>query len=141
MYEINDHNDKIISLFFNRRLNMFATSSYDGYICIYILPNKLISMIKNERNSYYNQVFLSANPFPSIISFDKNVNKLTSYSINGLFIKSIILDPNIIDYNITPLFNVYGGNFRDRIIVSSKGYCQIFNVPFLTINKSENMFD
>ena len=51
--ELNDHNDKIKDFFYNYRLNMFATTSYDGFICIYFLPNKLISMIKCKNNSYY----------------------------------------------------------------------------------------
>ena len=87
-YELFDHNDKIIDLFYNKRLNMFATCSLDGYICIYILPNKLFSMIKHPK-TYYDKVFLSANPFPSIIAIDKKENKITSFSLSGIIINSL----------------------------------------------------
>ena len=130
--EIMDHNNKIIDLFYNRRLNMFATISYDGFICIYILPNKLISMIKNPNNSYYDHILLSSNPFPSIIAFNKKDYSLTSYSINGIMIKTIKIDiNNNSEMTIEPIFNIYGGTFKDRINICSEGYFKIFNVPFL----------
>ena len=134
--EINDHNDKLIDFFYNRRLNMFATSSYDGFICVYIIPNKLISMIKNPNNSYFSKIFLSSNPFPSIIAFDQNEKILFSYSLSGLLIKKIILLETFSEFSIFPLFNVYGGTFKDRIIIYSKeGHFEIMNVPFFNINK------
>ena len=46
--EIVDHNKKIIDVFFNQRLNIFATTSYDGHICIYFLPCKLVSIIRKK---------------------------------------------------------------------------------------------
>ena len=92
--EIIDHNNEIIDLFYNRRLNMFSTISYDGFICIYILPHKLFYMIKCPNNSYYDKILLSSNPFPSIIAINKKENSLTSYSINGLMIKTLIIDNN-----------------------------------------------
>ena len=136
LYEINDYNDILIDFFYNRRLNMFATSTYDGFICLYIIPNKLITMIKNPYNSYFSKIFLSANPFPSIIAFDKNEKILISYSLSGLFIKKIKLLENISDFQIFPLFNVYGGTFKDRIFIfSQKGHFSILNVPFFNNEK------
>ena len=71
---------------------------------------------------------MSANPFPSIISFEKKENRFTSYSLSGILIKTIKFDSNILDPKITPLFNIYGGTFKDRIIVSYKNYCQIYSI-------------
>ena len=133
--EIIDHNNEIIDLFYNRRLNMFSTISYDGFICSYILPNKLISMIKCPNNSYYDQILLSANPFPSIIAINKKENSLTSYSINGIMIKTLIIENNNLEMKVEPIFNIYGGTFKDRINIHSKGYFKIFNVPFFEESK------
>ena len=117
IYEINDHTEKIEDYFYNKRLNMFATTSSDGFICVYILPNKLISMIKNPNNSLYNQIFLSANPFPSIIAWEHKKKFLTSYSLSGIKIKETFLDIKD-NYKIIPYFNVYGGTFKDRILIT-----------------------
>ena len=132
--EVIDHNAQIIDNHFNPRLNMYATTSIDGYICIYIVPNKLVSMIKHP-NTYYEQILLSANPFPTIIAFDKKEKKLISYSISGIKIKSIIITaegPKIgTNFKIKPLFNEYGGNSQDRIILySNSGFNTVVNVPF-----------
>ena len=133
--EIADHNNKIIDYFYNRRLNMFATASYDGFICVYILPNKLISMIKHPDNSYFDQVMISSNPFPSIIAFDKKKNNLISYSLSGIIIKNIILkNDEKKDIKIEPIFNIYGGTFKDRInICYNKGNIHILSVPFFDV--------
>ena len=53
---------------------MFATTSLDGFACIYILPDKLISSIKHPNNLYFDKIFLSSNPFSTIIAYEKNNN-------------------------------------------------------------------
>jgi hypothetical protein len=133
--EIIDHSNIIIDYFYNRRLNMFATTSYDGFICVYILPNKLISMIKHPDNSYFDQIMLSSNPFPSVIAFDNKKNNLISYSLSGIIIKSIILkNDEKKDIKIEPIFNIYGGTFKDRInICYNKGNIHILSVPFFDV--------
>ena len=95
-------------------------------------------MIKNPYNSYFNHVFLSANPFPSIITYTKNEGRFDSYSLSGILIKTIKLndEKNIL---IIPLFNVYGGTFKDRIILTYDKHCQILNVPFFDINEKESI--
>ena len=144
--ELIDHNDKIIDYFYNYRLNMFATISYDGFICIYILPNKLISMIKCPNNSYYDHIFLSANPFPSVIAFDEKYKKLVSYSISGLIIKEIILNSvNNSKISIKFSYNEYGGTFNDRLIIQfenkkkgkkdKKEIIKEYSIPFFEIIK------
>ena len=71
--EIIDHSDKIISLFYNQRLNMFATCSYDGLACVYIFPHKLFCVLKHPKNLLY----------------FKNYRKITNYFC--LYIKSHLL--------------------------------------------------
>ena len=80
---------------------MFATISLDGLACIYIIPNKLFSIIKHS-NKYYDKIFLSSNPFPTIITYEKQNNTLTSYSINGILIKQKHITMDEID--ITGVF-------------------------------------
>ena len=108
-----DHSGKIADIFYNPRLNIFATSSKNGFAYLYILPHKLFKVIKNGNNSF-DKIFLSANPFPSFIAYDKLNDNLYSYTINGLLIKSIHLmdknaDVNDISFKIIPCFNKHVG--------------------------------
>jgi hypothetical protein len=134
--EIISHSDKIIDFFYNRRLNMFATSSYDSLLCVYVLPNKLFSIIKNQNNSYFDKIFLSSNPFPTILTFEKHNNTLSSYSLSGLLIKQKVIEiTNKEEITIIPLFNIFGGNVKDMIKISLKRKkmetLQIIDLPFL----------
>lgn len=138
--ELNDHNDKIINFFYNYRLNMFATSSYDGFICIYFLPNKLVSMIKCKNNSYYHKIFLSANPFPSVIAYHEKSRTLVSYSISGILINKINLkNENNSQIGIKPIFNIYGGTYNDSLIIKYKNdeNAKKYSVPFFEIIKDD----
>ena len=85
--EVINHRGKIIDVCFNQRLNIFASTSSDGLICIYFLPCKLVSVIKHPEKRYYDKVFVSANPFPTIVAYEKENDLLRSYSISGLLIK------------------------------------------------------
>ena len=130
LYEMIDHYDEILDVFYNRRLNMFSTCSYDGFICTYIFPNKLISVIKHPANLYYNKVFLSANPYPAIISYEKRNNSFSSYSLSGIFINKLLLEKNKID--IILHFDIYGGCHKDRIEIYNKKVkrSKIYDLPF-----------
>ena len=135
--EIIDHNAKIIDIFYNFRLNMFATSSHDGLACIYIFPNKLFSIIRHPTNGFYDKIFLSANPFPSIITYDSLNNTISSYSLSGILIINKILDHKKSEIEIIPIFDIYGGVFKDKIkiIIKSNQKFKIFNIPFFDIDK------
>ena len=141
--EIVDHSDEILDIFYNRRLNMFATCSYDGFICTYIFPNKLISIIKHPNNLYFNNVRLSANPFPTIIAYEKQNNCFYSYSLNGIFINKMTLDENKGKNNIKKNeekkifsiifnFDMYGGCHKDRleIIYKFDKKRKVFDISF-----------
>ena len=128
--KIYDHNDKIIDIFCNQRLNMFATTSLDGFVFVYIIPNKLFSAIKHPNKLYFTNVFLISNPFPAIITFDNNENIFRSYSLSGLLIKEQKITLSKI--KISPIFNTHGGTFKDRIEISdeSNKYIKLYDLPF-----------
>ena len=131
--EIIDHSAKINSLYYNPRLNMFATISKDGLACIYILPGKLFSIIKHPKNLPFREIFLSSNPFPTIITFEEKNKIITSYSLSGIIINETKIkdDDKII---IEPIFNTYGGGNKDRIkVFYNDGHYEIYNLPFLDI--------
>ena len=128
--KIVDHNDEIIDLFYNQRLNMFATTSFDGFVLIYILPNKLFSSIKHPSELYFTNVYLISNPFPAIITFDNNDNILRSYSLSGILIKEQKIKLSKIKIN--PIFNINGGAFKDRLEIYDESNKNIilYDLPF-----------
>jgi len=155
--EISDHNNKILNLYYNRRLNMFATWSLDGLICTYVFPNKLISIIKHPKKLHFDKVVLSANPFPTIIAYEKNNNCFYSYSLNGMLINRFSLE-NIqekinekVNVSIKFYFDVYGGCQKDSIEVIfdytkrkllKKNISKVFELPFFNEpqSKIKNLF-
>ena len=140
--EVVDHTAKIIDTPYNQRLNIFATYSLDGSICVYFLPYKLISVIKHPNRKPFDKVYISANPFPSIITYERDNDLLRSYSISGLLIKEKKItfknqDGNKYKYYINPLFDIYGGNFQDKLLVyNSKVYIQ-YSIPFFKEEDNE----
>ena len=143
--EFFDHNDEVIHINYNQRLNMLCTTSKDGYLNVYILPNKLITVVKNPNdNSYFSYGFLCSNPFPAIIAIEEESYDIFSYSINGFKLKKAklitLLELNDTNKNlwITAYFNEEGGNFKDRLIFIEKGpkekesfyKCHFVRVPF-----------
>ena len=82
---LSDQNSPISHIYCSDELNLLATASIDGYICLYTLPLcKLVRCLKvpTENCSY---VFLSDSPLPSIIviSDQENISEIFVYSING----------------------------------------------------------
>ena len=139
-----DHNDEINHLNYNPRLNMICSTSKDGFLNVYSLPNKLITTIPNPNKKNFGLAFLSSNPFPSIITLEKEGGNIFSYSINGFKIKSDnvynILKINNdakIDIYVFSYFNENGGTFKDRLIFieydnkKDKIFkCHFIRVPF-----------
>ena len=143
--EFFDNKDEIIHLNYNQRLNMFCSSSKDGFVNVYSLPNKLITTIKNPSKNYFDYIFLSSNPFPSIIALEIKSGNIFSYSINGFKIQSIniynllkINNQFKIDLYICSYFNERGGTFKDRLIFIENNKkekenifkCHLIRVPF-----------
>ena len=143
--EIIDHSDKIIDFFYNRRLNMFATTSYDGFASVYILPNKLFCMIKHPK-LYFDKIFLSSNPFPTIITYGKSKKIFCSYSMSGILIMEAQIK-NKKEYEseikIEPIFNIYGGATKDKLKISFKSDKKTINeyyiLPFFYLDYIEEL--
>ena len=98
--KINYHYDEITSININDDLNMFATSSLDGYVNLHIFPSlELVRSVKicntnmnsyygNESNFYYaDKVFLSSSPLACITIFISSKRIFRSFTINGDFIE------------------------------------------------------
>ena len=95
------HNDEITSININDNLNMFATSSLDGYINMHILPSfDLVRSIKisvANKNFFYgnyddefyyaNNIFLSSCPLPCVTTFISSKRLFRTYTINGEFVE------------------------------------------------------
>ena len=145
--EVIDHNDKIIDFYYNRRLNMFATTSFDGFAYIYILPSKLFCAIKHPSNLYFDKIFLSANPFPTIITYEEVSCTFRVYSLSGILIRTVIKDKKFkenIHIKIKPIFNTLGGAYKDKINITFKRDKTIineyYNLPFFEFEHKEKDF-
>ena len=136
--EIIDHNAEILHHFYNPRLNMYATTGKDGLVCVYIIPYKLVSVIKHPNNLYFDNVFLSANPFPAIITYEDKNKIFRSYSLSGILImeKKLEIEGKIF---INYAFDFYGGCYSDGILIydESHNYIKSFYCPFISdMNKN-----
>ena len=84
------HTDEITSISINDNLNMFATSSLDGYINIHILPSfdlvRSIKISEDNIHSYANNIFLSSSPLACITAFISSKKIFRIFTINGEFI-------------------------------------------------------
>ena len=122
------HNEEITFININDNLNMFATSSLDGYINMHILPSfELIRSIKlsiANKNFFYgnyddefyyaNNVFLSSSPLPCITAFISSKRIFRTYTINGELVEDRQESDNS-NYIKCPI--VFSGlNFQDYLI-------------------------
>ena len=89
------HSDEITSININDNLNMFATSSLDGYVNLHILPSfelvrsfNVNSYYENESNFYFSDnIFLSSSPLACITIYISSKRIFRSFTINGEFIE------------------------------------------------------
>ena len=95
-----DQKSPITSIYCNNELNLWASLTNDGYICLYTLPLcNLIRAIKSPTKSTkstksYSYIFLSDSPLPCIITIsdDEDNSEIIVYSINGKLIFKKILN-------------------------------------------------
>ena len=134
------HNDEITSININDNLNMFATSSLDGYINMHILPSfELVRSIKisaankhfyNEEDEFYyaNNVFLSSSPLASITAFISSKKLFRTFTLNGEFIQDSQENNNSNSIKCPIIFNDM--NFNDYIIYGTNdGRIKIRSFP------------
>ena len=82
IYFINDQLNIISSIETNSLLNVWASSTIDGFINIYTLPKcKLTKSFKIESTNLYNNIFICDTPLPSILFICQE--EVSLYSING----------------------------------------------------------
>jgi len=128
-----DQKDIIKYINYNKRLNMFITTSLDGYSCLYSFPNKLLNVIKHPNNGYFDYILLGSNPFPFIIAYDKINEEFYSYSLNGIYINKIKISELIQNgdiIKIIPLFDTNGGTHKDILIINCGKNNILINLPF-----------
>ena len=157
-YEINEKNieykksyflfdDEITSISINENLHMFAVSSRDGFINLYIIPSfKLVRTIylnsnKKEKNDllYASHIFLSNSPLACITIYINSKRLFKSYTING----EIICDINECDDSSkikSPI--IYTNNsFQDILIYGTNdGFIKMRKFPELTLINSIKVF-
>ena len=142
-----DHSDTITSIAINENLNMFASSSKDGYINIYILPSfKMVRSIqiskksdydsdfennektKNEEFLFANNIFLSSTPLPCYTIYITEKHLFKSFSINGEFIYEEQDDENTGNIKCAIIFKNL--KFNDFLIYGTEdGFVKIRSFP------------
>ena len=84
---LTDQKSSISKIHCNNELNLWASITNDGYICLYSLP--LCNLIRAIKAPYklYSYMFLSDSPLPCIIAIsDEDNSEIIVYSINGKLI-------------------------------------------------------
>ena len=117
---LRDHNNKILYIDYNKRLNMFLTYSLDGFINIYTFPKcKLVRVIKVSKFSEIKlkKVVLISNPFPMI--FACNSYSMYVLTINGDLIKSE--DFEEFNMEIIPCIDKDFGIMNDSVYIVKNG--------------------
>jgi hypothetical protein len=138
-WQINDHlNMSITSLFYNDNLNIWGSSSYDGFVNIYTFPsNKKISSIKVENDCLYaDNIFISSSPLPSIILYCQKNKFFYTYSVIGkLIFKESENNPEI----FSPLI-IKASNFGEILVYCvSKGKINWRYLPSLNLFLSKKI--
>ena len=153
------HSSTITSISINENLNMFASSSIDGYINIYILPSfSIVRSIaiskrakcdindydykeqKEKEFLYADSIFLSSTPLPCLAIYILSKRIFKSYSINGEFISQVEEDNDA--GNIKNPLMFQNLNFHDFLIYGTDdGYVKIRSFPGMKLISSIKPFE
>ena len=144
------HTDEIISIFINENLNMFASSSIDGYINIYILPSfslvrsiKISTILNDRQNNgelYADNIFLSSNPLPCLTIYIEKMHIFKSYTINGDFISQI--EEEVDTGSIISPIVFQNLNFKEFLVYGTEdGYVKIRSFPNMNLIYSIKPFE
>ena len=145
---ISIHSDVILSISINDNLNMFATSSKDGYIMLYTYPTfNLIrsiyipSLFKEEKEFLWaDNIFLSNYPLPCFTIYITKKKLFKIYTINGNFIKEIKEDENINNIKCGYIFTSF--EFQDYLIYgTNNGFIVLRKFPELNLIQKINPFN
>ena len=154
-----DHSDSITSIAIDENLNMFASSSKDGYINIYILPSfklvrsLLISNISDYNSDFENiektkkgeflfanKIFLSSTPLPCYTIYIKEKHLFKTFSINGEFIYEEEDDENTGNIKCAIIFKNL--KFNDFLIYGTQdGFVKIRKFPDMKLINAIKPFE
>jgi hypothetical protein len=82
-----DHYSEITFISVSNSMNIYATSSLDGYVNLYTFPsNRLFRSIKLPDNLTADYVFISNSPLPSFCVYSRLSKMFYCYSINGFLL-------------------------------------------------------
>ena len=132
IYFINDQLNQITSIESNYQLNVWASSSIDGFINLYTLPScKLTHSFKLDTNNSCNNIFICDSPLPSILVICQD--EIYLYSINGHKIYyqkeySKIINPILIKDFIKNDYLVYITNGKEISIRDISDFNLISNI-------------
>ena len=124
---IRNHTKKIISIEQSNILNLMISSSEDGYINIYTLPNGILVNSVYFSDFMADQVFLSYSPLPSFIIYNKKKHSFKSFSINGRY---LLKEDKIID-DIEKMKIERDIYFIEYLICSNKNNIKYYKLPYL----------
>ena len=138
--DFNVHNDEITSISINHNLHLCATSSLDGYVMLFTLPefyhirsiqiSKKVSEadISEEEFIYANNIFLSSCPLPCIIIFISSKQLFFIYNINGKYIGEVEESEDTKKLNSPIIFKNL--EFQEFLIYGTDdGYIKIRSFP------------
>ena len=149
--KIFDHDTSINSICINDNLNMFATSSNNEYVHLYLLPSfEIFRVIKIDENDLEknnkeeliipNNVFLSNCPLPCICIYINSRRIFKSYTINGQFIGINKENNNSNEIKCYSIFHDL--SFCDYIIYGTNdGFIKIRSFPNMNLINYIQIYD
>ena len=145
------HNGQITSISINENLNMFTSSSIDGYINLYILPSfrtiRSIQISKKDKIDindsnyeelkkneylYADNIFLSSSPLPCFVIYILIQKIFRIYSINGELIGKVEEEKDSGNIKCPLIFQNL--NFNDFLIYGTEdGFVKIRSFPNMNL--------
>ena len=133
---IHNNTKEILCLEQNNILNIFISSSKDGYINIYTLPN--VRFINSIFLPYFNadKILISFSPIPSFIIYNEYKKAFKSFSING---RSLLNYDKYI-FNTKEIKLELSDNFIEFLIINND-YNKKYKMPFLDDLENKKHFE
>ena len=139
--------DEITSISINEKLNMFAVSSINGFINLYIVPSfklvRAISLNKSKKEKdellYADHIFLSNSPLACLTLYNNSKRLFKSFTINGEFICEINETDDSSKIKSPIIYSNY--SFQDILIYGTNdGFIKMRKFPEMTLVNSVKVF-
>ena len=154
-----NHSNEITSISINEKLNMFASSSIDGYIHLYILPSfamvrsiQLSQKVKFDINDYdyeeskkneflyADNIFLSSSPLPCLTIYIEIKRIFKTFTINGEFVCQVEEENDTGNIKCPIIFQNL--NFEEFLLYGTEdGYVKIRSFPQMNLINSIKPFE